>query len=106
MARDLRRDLLDRFAPAIAGEGVAVARVDDQRATLAALDLFAAELDFGRSADVAPEDTRDGRARRALDIGEVAGVPLAWKSVAQGKSVLVLVNGGGTRERNTKNKED
>src|SRR3546814_2859335 len=34
MARDLRRDLLDRFAPAIAGEGVAVARVDDQRATL------------------------------------------------------------------------
>src|SRR3546814_2516235 len=75
MARDLRRDLLDRFAPAIAGEGVAVARVDDQRAALAALDLLAAKLDLGRATDVAREHARDGRAGCELDIGEVAAIP-------------------------------
>src|SRR3546814_8512226 len=71
VARDLFHDLLDRLAPAIAGEGVAVARVDDQRAALAALDLLAAKLDLGRATDVAREHARDDRAGCELDIGEV-----------------------------------
>src|SRR3546814_2364500 len=60
---------------AIAGEGVAVTGIDDQRAARAALHLLAAEFDLGRAADIAREHARDRRAGRQLDIGEVAAVP-------------------------------
>ncbi len=76
MAGDLLHDLLDRLAPAIAGEGVAVAGVDDQRTALAALHLLAAEFDFGRAADIAREHAGDRGAGGELDIGEVAAIPI------------------------------
>src|SRR3546814_16591975 len=52
MLRDLRPARLDRLASAIAGEGVAVARLDDNRAAAAALPLPAAQFHPGRAADI------------------------------------------------------
>ncbi len=52
MRRRLVHDLLDGLAPAIAGEGIGVAGVDDERARLAARDALAADLDLGRAAEV------------------------------------------------------
>jgi hypothetical protein len=68
-------DLLDRLAPAIAGEGVAIAGVDHQRPRAAEPDLLAAQLDFGRAADVLGEHAGHRRAFGQLDIGQVAAVP-------------------------------
>src|SRR3546814_6195137 len=89
MLGDLPHDLLDRLAPAIAGEGVAVTGIDDQRAARAALHLLAAEFDLGRAADIAREHARDRRAGRQLDIGEVAAGDR--KNVVSGKRVAESV---------------
>ena len=47
MRGNLCHDRLDRLAPAVAGEGVGIARVDDQRPRAALRGVLPAELDFG-----------------------------------------------------------
>ena len=75
MGRDLIHDLFDRLAPAIAGEGIGIARIDDQRPRAALLHIGAAQFDLGRAADVAREDARNGGVFVQLDIGQIAAVP-------------------------------
>ena len=76
MRSDLIDDLLDRLASAIAGEGVRIARIDDQRAGAAVRDALAAHFDLGRTADILRRHARDDGTRRQFDIGEVAAVPI------------------------------
>ena len=75
MLRDLGHDLLDRLAPAIAGEGVRVAGVDHQRARPAEPQPARGPARPRSSGHVLREHARDRGALGELDIGQVAAVP-------------------------------
>ena len=73
---DLRHDRLHRLAPAITGEGVGIAGVDDQRPGAALPHVLAAQFNFGGAADVAGEHPCHRRALGQFDIGQVAAAPV------------------------------
>ena len=76
MIGHLRHDLFDRLAPAIAGECVGIAGIDDQRTRLAQRHLFASEFHLARTAHVPGKDARNARTLDQFDIGQVAAVPI------------------------------
>ncbi len=71
----LRLDRLDRLTPAPAGEGVGIARIDDQRPRAALLHRLAPQFDLGRGTGALGEDARDAGALGQLGKGQVAAVP-------------------------------
>jgi hypothetical protein len=73
---DLIHDRLDRLAPAIAGEGIGIARIDDERAGHALRHVLAAQFDLGRAADIAGEDPGHRRAFIEFHIRQVAAAPV------------------------------
>ena len=76
MRSHLIHDLLHRLAPAIAGEGVGIASIDDERAGEALADIRAPQLHLGGAADVAGEHARHAGALCQFNIGDIAAAPV------------------------------
>ena len=76
LLRDPGHDRLDRRAPAVAGKGVGIARVDHQRACAALHHIGAAQLYLGRAADVAGEHPCHCRAWSERNIGQITPPPI------------------------------
>ena len=63
------------FTPAIAGKGIAVSGVDDQRPRTPLFQIVAAQLHLGRATQVACRYAGNGCSSVHFNIGQVATIP-------------------------------
>jgi hypothetical protein len=76
MGGNLRGYRVDGFTPAMAGKGIAVTGIDDQRARQPSFQIVAAQFNLGRAADIACRYPCYRRAFAQFDLSEIAAIPI------------------------------